>query len=58
MCTLKEASKKLGLSSSQVRRLLYSGKVKGKKLARDWVVLSLEYQRKRKSLFKNKISPN
>lgn len=48
MYSVEEASKVLGLDPSQVRRLLRSGEIKGKKLARDWVVLELNYQRKRK----------
>jgi len=36
------------LDPSQVRRLLKSGQIKGKKLARDWVVLELNYKRQRK----------
>jgi len=47
-----EASKKLGLDPSQVRRLLAKGEIKGKKLGRDWVVLSLNYKRKRKQKVK------
>ena len=43
-----EAAQKLGLSQNQVRYLLVKGKIKGKKLGHDWVVLSLDYQRKRK----------
>ena len=48
MYTVKEAAQKLGLDTSQVRRLLQKGEIKGKKLARDWVVLELNYKRKRK----------
>jgi len=48
MYSVKEAAQKLGLGTSQVRRLLAKGKIKGKKLGRDWVVLSLDYKRKRK----------
>lgn len=48
MHSVEEASKLLGLDPSQVRRLLKSGQIKGKKLARDWVVLELDYTRKRK----------
>lgn len=48
MYSVEEASKVLGLDPSQVRRLLRSGEIKGKKLARDWVVLELNYERKRK----------
>lgn len=47
MYSVEEASKVLGLDPSQVRRLLRSGEIKGKKLARDWVVLELTYRRKR-----------
>jgi excisionase family DNA binding protein len=48
MYSVDEASKELGLDTSQVRRLLRSGEIKGVKLARDWVVLDLSYKRKRK----------
>lgn len=48
MYSVEEASKILGLDPSQVRRLLRSGEIKGKKLARDWVVIGLDYKRKRK----------
>ena len=48
MYSVKEASEKLGLDTSQVRRLLAKGEIKGVKLARDWVVLDLSYKRKRK----------
>ena len=46
--SVKEAAQHLGLDTSQVRRLLAKGEIKGKKLDRDWVVLSLDYKRKRK----------
>jgi len=48
MYSVEEVSNILGLDPSQVRRLLRSGEIKGKKLARDWVVLSLDYKRKRR----------
>ena len=48
MYSVKEAAQKLGLDTSQVRRLLDKGEIKGVKLARDWVVLELNYKRKRK----------
>ena len=48
MYSVEEAAKKLGLDPSQVRRLLKTGEIEGKKLARDWVVLSLNYKRKRR----------
>lgn len=31
-----------------MRRLLRSGEIEGKKWGRDWIVLSLDYKRKRK----------
>jgi excisionase family DNA binding protein len=46
--SVKEAAERLGLDPSQVRRLLKSGDIKGKKLGHDWVVLSLDYKRKRR----------
>ena len=48
MYSVKEASNKMGISDSHCRRLLEKGEIKGKKLGHDWVVLSLEYKRKRK----------
>ncbi len=48
MYSVKEASNKMGISDSHCRRLLERGEIKGKKLGHDWVVLSLEYKRKRK----------
>lgn len=48
MYSVNEAAQKLGLDESQVRRLLRSGEIKGKKWGRDWMVLELDYKRKRK----------
>jgi excisionase family DNA binding protein len=48
MYSVKEAAQKIGLDPSQVRRLLAKGEIKGKKLGHDWLVLSLDYKRKRK----------
>ena len=48
MYSVKEAASKLKISDSHCRRLLESGKIEGKKLGHDWVVLSLDYKRKRK----------
>jgi len=45
--TTKEAAERLGLEVSHVRRLLEEGKIRGKKWGRDWMVLSLDYQRRR-----------
>jgi len=52
--SVKEAARKLGLDSSHVRRLLAKGEIKGKRLGRDWVVLDLNYTRKRKPKEKRK----
>ncbi len=46
--SVNEAAKILGYDPAHVRRLLAKGEIKGKKLDRDWVVLSLDYKRKRK----------
>jgi len=48
MYSVKEAAEKLGISDSHCRRLLEQGLIQGKKLGHDWVVLSLDYKRKRK----------
>lgn len=47
MYTTKEAAKRLGLSERHLRLLLEKGEIRGKKLGRDWVVLKLDYKRKR-----------
>ena len=54
MYSVKEAAQKLGLDTSQVRRLLAKGEIKGVKLARDWIVLELTYKRRRKPKTKKK----
>ena len=48
MYSVKEAAVKLGISDRRVRKLLEEMRLEGKKLGRDWVVLSLDYQRKRR----------
>ncbi len=48
MYSVKEAATKMGLSERHLRLLLQTGEIKGKKLGRDWVVLDLNYTRKRK----------
>ncbi len=45
--SVNEAAQRLGLDPSQIRRLLATGKIKGKKLGRDWVVLSLDYKKQK-----------
>ncbi len=48
MYSVKEAADRLGISDRRVRKLLEEGRIKGRKLGRDWVVLDLNYTRKRK----------
>ena len=48
MYSTKEAAARMGISDRHLRLLLEKGEIEGKKLGRDWVVLSLTYQRKRK----------
>ncbi|MFC2060605.1 hypothetical protein ACFLTZ_05930 [Chloroflexota bacterium] len=45
--SVSEAAQRLGLDTSQIRRLLIKGKIEGKKLGHDWVVLSLDYKKKK-----------
>jgi excisionase family DNA binding protein len=46
--SVKEAAQRLGISDSHCRRLLEAGRIKGKKLGHDWVVLNLDYKRRRR----------
>ena len=48
MYSTSEASKIMGISPVHLRYLLAKGEIEGKKLGHDWVVLSLDYKRKRK----------
>jgi len=48
MYSTKEAAKRLRLSQDHVRLLARKGIVQAKKLGHDWVVLDLNYVRKRK----------
>ena len=48
LLSTKEASEKLGLSQDHIRRLLENGMIKGKKVGNSWVVLELNYKRKRR----------
>ena len=48
MYSTKEAAKRLGLSEDHVRLLARKGVIESKKLGRDWVVLSLDYTRRRR----------
>jgi len=54
MYSVKEAALKMGISERHLRLLLEKGQIEGKKLGRDWVVLSLDYKRKRKPKGGNK----
>ena len=48
MYSTKEAAKLLGLSQSHVRLLARTGKIEAKWIGRDWVILNLDYQRRRR----------
>ena len=48
MYSVKEAAQVMGISDRHLRLRLEKGQIEGKKLGHDWVVLSLEYKRKRK----------
>jgi len=48
MYSTKEAAQILGISDAHLRRLLAKGEMEGRKLGRDWIVLSLNYRRKRR----------
>ena len=48
MYSTKEVAELLGLSQSHVRLLARKGIIKSKRLGHDWVVLDLNYARKRK----------
>ena len=48
MYSTKEAANKLGLSQAHVKLVARKGLINAKKIGRDWVVLDLNYTRKRK----------
>ena len=48
MYSTKVTAERLGLSQDHVRLLARKGIIKAKKLGHDWVVLDLNYTRKRK----------
>ena len=48
MYSVREAAQKLGMTDRHVRLLLATGRIYGRKLGHDWVVLSLDYERKRR----------
>ena len=47
MYSTMETAEKLGLSQSHVRLLARKGKIEAKLVGRDWVILKLDYIRKR-----------
>lgn len=49
MYSVREAATKIGISERHLRLLLKKGAIEGKRLGRDWVVISLDYTRKRKT---------
>ena len=48
MYSTKEAAERLGLSQEHVRLLARKGVIEAKRLGHDWVILNLNYERKRK----------
>ena len=46
--SVKEVGSKLGISGRRVRKLLEEGRMNGRKVGPNWVVLDLNYKRKRK----------
>jgi len=54
MYSTKEAAEILGLSQSHMRLLARTGKIEAKCIGRDWVILNLDYQRKRRPKEKRK----
>jgi hypothetical protein len=48
MHSVTETAAKLGFTDRHVRFLLKRGKLSGRKLGHDWVVLSLDYKRRRR----------
>jgi len=48
MYSTREVAKLLGLSPDHVKLLARKGLLEAKKIGRDWVILTLDYQRKRK----------
>jgi len=48
MYSTREAAEKLGLSPDHVKLLARKGIINAKKVGRDWVILDLDYTRKRK----------
>ena len=54
MYSTKEAAEMLRLSQAHVRLLARKGVIKAKRVGRDWVVLDLNYTRKRKPKEKRK----
>jgi excisionase family DNA binding protein len=55
MIGTREAAKRLGLSQAHVRRLLEHGSIEGKRLGRDWIVLNLNYKRRRKPKIRKQV---
>jgi hypothetical protein len=54
MYSTNEAAKILGLSQAHVKLLARRGVIQARKVARDWIILDLNYTRKRKLKEKRK----
>jgi excisionase family DNA binding protein len=47
MYSTKEAAEILGLSQAHVKLLARKGVIEARKVARDWIILDLNYQRRK-----------
>jgi len=54
MYSTREAAEILGLSQDHVKLLARKGFINAKKIGRDWIILDLNYTRKRKAKEKRK----
>ena len=48
MWSVVQAAQSLGISPQRVRQLLSTGRIEGQKISGTWIVLKLEYKRKKK----------
>lgn len=53
--TSAEAAKKLGFSADHVRKLFQTGKIKGKKIGRNWIVSLKELAKVKRRRFARKM---
>ncbi len=56
--TSAEAAKKLGFSADHVRKLLLQGKLRGKKIGRNWIISTREVAKVKRRRFPRKQMEN